>query len=115
MDNVKESMIISILIVCAIALVFIVISIIIKSLQKSKKIFGKKIFGTKETECVKVVSKKIHFPKGLKEQHKLAVFEKQSGQRIELAIKDDRQFRIICESDSGTLTHVGNRFISFVK
>ncbi len=115
LENIVEPLKITVLIIVGIAVVFVIIPILFKSSQKSKEVFGEKEFGIKETERAKIVSKHVYSPKGSIEQYNFVIFEKQSGQRIELAIKDDRQFRMMCENDSGTLTHIGNKFISFIR
>ncbi len=42
-----------------------------------------------------------------------AVFEKEDGSRIELAIKDSEQFSLMVEGDKGLLYYQGKRFIDF--
>ncbi len=115
MDNIKEPMIISFLIVFAIAFIFIVIPILNKSSQTTKEVFGENENGNNEIANAKIVSKKIYSPVGSIERFNFVIFEKQNGERIELAIKDDEQYKMMLEGDFGTLTHLGKRFISFIR
>ena len=115
MDDIKEPMIISFLIIFGIVFVFVVIPILKKSFQTTKEVFGENETGEKEIEQAKIVSKKIYSPPKSIERFNFIIFEKQNGARIELAIKDDEQYKLMLEGDVGTLTHIGKRYISFIR
>ena len=115
MDNMREPMIISFLIVFAIAFIFVIIPMLKKSAQTTKEMFGENEIGNEEIVNAKIVSKKTYSPVGSIEQLNFVIFEKQNGERIELAIKDNEQYKMMLEGDFGTLTHVGKRYISFVR
>lgn len=115
MEDIKQPMIISFLIIFAVVFVFIVIPMLNKSSQTTKEIFGENENGSKETVEAKIVSKKIYSPVGSIERFNFAIFEKQNGERIELAIKDDEQYKMMLEGDLGTLTHIGKKYVSFVR
>ncbi len=115
MDNIREPMIISFLIVFAIVFIFIIIPMLNKSSQTTKEVFGENEEGKEETVKAKIVSKKIYTPVGSIERFNFVIFEKETGERIELAIKDDEQYKMMLEGDLGALTHIGKRYISFLR
>ncbi len=114
MDD-KKPLIISVLIVFAFVFIFLVIPMLKKSSQKTKEIFGENEIGKPETVKAKIVFKKTYSPMGSIEQFNFVIFEKQNGARIELAIKDNEQYKMMLEGDEGTLTHTGKRYISFTR
>lgn len=113
MDEIKEPMLISFLIIFVMAFVFIVIPILSKSTKTNKEMFGENEIGDTVSVKAKIISKRIYTPRGSIERINFIVFEKESGDRIELAIKDEEQYKMMFEGDFGTLTHIGKRYISF--
>lgn len=113
MSAMEEPMTISMLIVLAIVLIFVVIPLIKKSSETTKRIFGEDEHGNPETVQAKVVSKSIYSPYRSLENFNFILFEKNNGERIELAIKDDEQYKTILEGDIGMLTHIGKKYLSF--
>lgn len=98
MEDIKEPMIISFLIVFAIVFVFIVIPMLKKSSQTTKEVFGENESGKEETVKAKIVSKKVYSPIGSIERFNFVIFEKETGERIELAIKDYEQYKMMLEA-----------------
>ena len=115
MDNIKQPMIISFLVVFVIAFIFIIIPMLNKSSRTIREVFGENENGKEETVKAKIVSKKIYSPVGSIERVNFVIFEKQNGERIELAIKDDEQYKMLLEGDMGTLIHIGKKYISFIR
>lgn len=112
MNQMKEPMTISSFIILVIVLIFVV-PLIKKSSDTTKFIFGENENGNPVTVHAKVLSKSVYSPYGSIENFNFILFEKQNGERIELAIKDDEQYKMILEGDIGMLTHIGKRYISF--
>ncbi len=115
MDEIRGPMTISFLIVFAIAFVFIILPMLKKSSQTSKEVFGENETGVPESTNAKIISKKIYSPTGSIERINFVIFEKDGGERVEFAIKDDEQYKMMLEGDCGTLTYVGKRYISFTR
>ncbi len=115
MEEIKEPMFISFLIIFAIVFVFIVIPMVTKSAKKTNEIFGINENGPVQTAKAKILSKKTYSPVGSLEKFNFVIFEKENGQRIELAIKDDEEYKMMLEGDFGTLSHIGKKYISFIR
>ena len=113
MKDIQEPMAISALIVFAIAFVFVVIPILTKSSQTKKDVLGEAEQGNPKTYGAQIVSKKTYTPYGSIEQYNFVIFEKDNGERIELAIKNNDEYKLLLEGDHGILTHIGKRYISF--
>ena len=109
----KEPWIIGMLILFAIAVIFVVFPLVKKSLEITRHIMGEDEHGTLESVQAKVMSKSIYTPQGSLEKFNFVVFEKQNGERVELAIRQDEEYKIIFEGDEGVLTHMGRKYISF--
>ncbi len=115
MEEIRGPMTICFLIVFVIVFIFFGIPILNKSSKTTKEVFGENETSNKETVTAKILSKKIYTPIGSIEKFNFVIFEKQNGERIELAIKDDEQYKMMLVDDVGTLTHIGKRYISFIR
>ena len=113
--NSSNAPIIGFLIVVAIVAALVVIPMLNKSSETTKNTFGENECGEEETVTAKIVLKKTYTPVGSIERFNFIMFEKQTGERIELAIKDDEEYKFLLEGDIGTLTHQGKKYISFIR
>ncbi len=90
-----------------------ILPFILTSLKKSKEIFGENEEGTPQVQNAIIISKRIESPFGSMENFNFVVFEKENGERIELAIKNNEEYTLMHENDKGVLIHQGKKFISF--
>lgn len=114
MEEIREPMLISFIVVFIIFLPF-VISILNKCSKKEKEILGENDYGTICKTKAQIVFKNSYIPRYLMEKVNFVVFEKTNGERIELAIKNFEEYKLMLVGDKGTLTHQGKRYISFIK
>ena len=113
MSEIAGPMTISGLIVLAIALIFVVLPLVKKSSETTRRILGEDEQGSPERVQAKVVSKSIYSPYHSLERFNFVIFETENGERIEMAIKNDEEYKMILEGDVGTLTHIGRKYLAF--
>ncbi len=93
--------------------IIIFIPFLLKSLRKTQEIYGDNENSVLDTQKSTIISKNIYSPYGSMENFNFVIFQKENGVRIELAVKDAEQYKMMFENDRGILTHKGKKFISF--
>lgn len=114
MEEIRGPMLISFIVVFIIALP-LVISVLKKSSEKEKEILGDNEQGNICKTRAQILAKSSYIPRYLMEKVNFVVFEKSNGERLELAIKNFEEYKLMMVGDEGLLTHQGKRYISFKK
>lgn len=99
----------------AVIFIFIIIPVFKKASSVTKDLSGENEQGEVISEKAKIVYKKSYVPNYAIEKMNFVIFEKENGERIEMAIKDSEKYKLMLEGDSGILKHIGKKFISFYR
>lgn len=114
MDGSREPLFVVFIILAALIVIFL-IPVLRKSSSVTEELCGDNEYGEQITARAKILSKSTYTPNWSVERMHFIIFEKENGERIEMVIKDDAEYKMMFEGDVGTLTHIGKKYISFTR
>lgn len=95
--------------------VVMAVPVFVMAIKNKRKIMGGDI--TNESTIIrckaKIVSKNTYSPQGTLENIDFVIFQKESGERVKLAIENTDIYELMMLKDEGVLVYSGKRFISF--
>ena len=98
-----------------VVIVVLAIPILTKASQVNKDVLGENETGKPETVTAKIVQKKTYTPNYSVDRFNFVIFEKENGERIEMVIKNNEEYKLMIEGDVGKLTSIGKKYISFIR